>query len=43
MIKGTQVYKSFEDAKKFVLVQREELRRNWEAKRSRPAAKTASA
>src|SRR5271154_773987 len=42
-IKGTKVYKSFEDAKKFVLAQREELRRAWESQRSRPSPKTASA
>jgi 5-methylcytosine-specific restriction endonuclease McrA len=43
MIKGTRVYKSFEDAKKYVLEQREEMRRIWEAKRSRPTSKAASA
>lgn len=43
MLKGTRVYKSFEDAKKYVLAKREEMRRVWEANRSRPAAKTASA
>jgi len=43
MIKGTRVYKSFEDARKFVLAQREELRRAWAAQQPRPAAKAASA
>jgi len=43
MIKGTQVYKSLEDAKKFVLEQREELRQIWEAKHSRLTARSASA
>jgi 5-methylcytosine-specific restriction endonuclease McrA len=43
MIKGRRVYKSFEDAKKYVLARREEMRQAWESKRSRPAAKAASA
>jgi 5-methylcytosine-specific restriction endonuclease McrA len=43
MIKGTRVYKSFEDAKKYVLARREEMRQAWESKRSRPAARAASA
>ena len=42
-IKGTRVYKTFEDAKKFVLVQREELRRSWEAQHSRAAKKASTA
>ena len=42
-IKGTRVYKSFEDAKKYVLARREEMRQAWESKRSRPAARAASA
>lgn len=42
-IKGTRVYKSFEDAKKYVLDRREEMRRTWEATRVRPAAGVASA
>jgi 5-methylcytosine-specific restriction endonuclease McrA len=42
-IKGTRVYKSFEDAKKYVLDRREEMRRNWEASRVRPAGRAASA
>lgn len=42
-IKGTRVYANFDEAKKYVLAQREELRRAWEAKRSRPAAKALTA
>jgi 5-methylcytosine-specific restriction endonuclease McrA len=42
-IKGTRVYKTFEDAKKFVLAQREELRRSWETQHSRAAKKAAAA
>src|SRR5713101_5633713 len=42
-IKGTRVYKSFEDAQKYVLDRREEMRRTWEATRVRPAAEVASA
>ena len=37
-IKGTRVYKGFEDAKKYVLARREEMRQAWETKHSRPAA-----
>jgi hypothetical protein len=43
MVKGTSVYKSFEDARKYVLDRREEMRRTWEANRVRPAARAASA
>jgi 5-methylcytosine-specific restriction endonuclease McrA len=43
MIKGTRVYKSIDDAKKYVLARREEMRQAWESKRSRPAARAASA
>jgi 5-methylcytosine-specific restriction endonuclease McrA len=42
-IKGTRVYKNFEDAKKYVLAQRESLRQSWEAKRSGGVARAASA
>jgi hypothetical protein len=42
-IKGTKVYKSFEHAKEYVLASREELRKAWEAKERRPAAKAAKA
>jgi 5-methylcytosine-specific restriction endonuclease McrA len=41
-IKGTRVYKSLEDAKKYVLDRREEMRRTWEANRV-PAATRAAA
>jgi 5-methylcytosine-specific restriction endonuclease McrA len=43
MIKGTRVYANFDEAKKYVLGRREELRQAWEMKRGRPAAKAASA
>jgi 5-methylcytosine-specific restriction endonuclease McrA len=43
MIKSKRVYKNFEDAKKYVLARRQEMRKAWESKRSRPAAKAASA
>ena len=42
-IKGTRVYKSFEDAKAHVLAGREELRKAWETKQARPAARAAKA
>jgi 5-methylcytosine-specific restriction endonuclease McrA len=42
-IKGTRVYASFDEAKAHVLKQREELRKNWEAKTARPMAKSAKA
>src|ERR1700730_10108103 len=42
-IKGTRIYKSFYEAKEYVLEQREELRKAWEAKQRRPAAKAAKA
>ncbi len=42
-IKGTRVYKSFEDAKAHVLAAREELRKAWVTKQARPAAKAANA
>ena len=43
MIKGTRVYANFDEAKKYVLKRREELRHAWETKRVRPAARAASA
>jgi 5-methylcytosine-specific restriction endonuclease McrA len=43
MIKGTRVYANFDEAKRYVLARREELRQAWETKRVRPAAKAASA
>jgi hypothetical protein len=44
-IKGTRVYASFDEAKAYVLRQREELRKTWQAKtaRPRPIAKSAGA
>lgn len=42
-IKGTRVYASFDEAKAFVLKQREELRKNWESKTARPLAESAPA
>jgi 5-methylcytosine-specific restriction endonuclease McrA len=42
-IKGTRVYANFEEARAFVLKQREELRKNWESKVAQPTAKSAKA
>jgi len=42
-IKGTKVFPSFDEAKKYVLSQREALRKTWEAKTARPMAKAAKA
>ena len=42
-IKGTRVYANFDEAKAFVLKQREELRKNWESKIARPVARSARA
>ena len=42
-IKGTRVYANLEEAKKFVLKTREELRKSWESKTARPLAKSAGA
>ncbi|OLC98586.1 MAG: hypothetical protein DMG35_11835 [Acidobacteria bacterium] len=42
-IKGTRVYASFDEAKAFVLGQREQLRKSWESKIARPLAKAAKA
>jgi 5-methylcytosine-specific restriction endonuclease McrA len=42
-IKGTRVYKNFDAAKEYVLARREELRKSWESKQRRPAAKAARA
>jgi 5-methylcytosine-specific restriction endonuclease McrA len=43
MIKGKRVYKNFEDARKYVLARRQEIRQAWETTRSRPVARAASA
>jgi 5-methylcytosine-specific restriction endonuclease McrA len=40
-IKGTKVYGSLNDAKAFVLKSREELRKTWESKTARSAARPA--
>jgi len=42
-IKGTKVYKSFDDAKEYVLARRDELRKAWEAKQARAAVRAAKA
>src|SRR6202049_2229420 len=42
-IKGTRVYKSFDHAKEYVLAGREELRKAWQAKQARQAARAAKA
>ena len=42
-IKGTRVYANFEEARAFVLKQREELRKNWESKVAQPMTKSAKA
>jgi 5-methylcytosine-specific restriction endonuclease McrA len=42
-IKGTRKYLSLEQAKEFVLGQREQLRKSWESKIARPMAKAAKA
>lgn len=42
-IKGRKVFPSFDDAKAYVLAQREMLRMTWEAKTARPVAKAAKA
>lgn len=42
-IKGTRVYANFDEAKAYVLKQREDLRKNWESKVARPMAKAAKA
>jgi 5-methylcytosine-specific restriction endonuclease McrA len=42
-IKGTRVYKSFDDAKAHVLSQRDLLRKSWESKISRLIAQPAKA
>jgi 5-methylcytosine-specific restriction endonuclease McrA len=42
-IKGTHVYKSFDEAKADVLARRQALRQAWQAKTARPLAKSATA
>ena len=43
MIKGTKIYRSFDEAKDYVLSHREELRKAWENRALTPAAKVAKA
>lgn len=43
LIKGTRVYRSFDEAKAYVLEQREQLRDAWEKKSQAPPAKPAKA
>ncbi|MGD0428937.1 MAG: HNH endonuclease [Candidatus Acidiferrales bacterium] len=38
MIKGRRVYRSFDEAKTYVLAQREKLRKAWENRKTAPAA-----
>jgi len=42
MIKGRRVYRSFDEAKSYVLAQREKLRKAWETRKTTPAAASAS-
>ena len=42
MIKGTRIYHSFDEAKAYVLKQREQLHKAWEAKKSQPRSATAA-
>lgn len=43
MIKGTRVYTSFDEAKAYVLEQRDILRQAWESRKGLPAAQKAKA
>jgi 5-methylcytosine-specific restriction endonuclease McrA len=43
MIKGRRVYRSFDEAKAYVLERREELRKAWESRTAPAAAKAAKA
>src|ERR1700689_3240897 len=38
MIKGRRVYRSFDEARTYVLAQREKLRKAWETRKTAPAA-----
>jgi hypothetical protein len=42
MIKGRRVYRNFDEAKSYVLAQREKLRKGWEARKTAPVAATSS-
>lgn len=41
MIKGTRMYRDFDEAKAYVLAQRETLRKAWETRKAQPAGKAA--
>ena len=43
VIKGYRVFDTFDDAKAYVLRRREELKKEWEAQRTRVKARTATA
>ena len=43
LIKGKRVYRSFEEAKAYVLAQREDLRKAWEVRKTQPSTKSAKA
>jgi len=43
MIKGTKIYRDFDDAKQYVLAQRQVLHEAWEDKKWQPASKSAKA
>lgn len=43
MIKGTRVYRSFDEARAYVLEQRDVLRQAWESRKGQPAAQAAKA
>jgi HNH endonuclease len=43
MIKGRRVYRNFDEAKSYVLAQREKLRKAWETRKTAPAAAAAAA
>jgi hypothetical protein len=43
MIKGTKVYRSFDEAKAYVLSHREDLRKAWENRATHPPTKSAKA
>jgi hypothetical protein len=38
MIKGRRVYRNFDEARNYVLAQREKLRKGWETRKTAPAA-----
>jgi hypothetical protein len=42
MIKGRRAYRSFDEAKTYVLAQREKLRKAWETRKTAPAAPTSA-